>query len=411
MKKKNLISWYFGTFAGLSRPVWLLSLVMLINRSGTMVIPFLTVYLTQELDYSLTQASFVMASFGGGSVLGSYIGGKLTDVYGYYRIQFWSLFLGGFVFWLLIYMESLWSFCVTIFILSMIADAFRPASMVAVAAYSKEENRTRSYALIRLAINLGWAIGPVVGGILAVTVGYNWLFFLDGLTCISAALLFIVALPMKKAKAGEVKEEPSTEPGLPAHKDLKYLLFLFYVLVSSIAFMQLFSTYPVFLKESFLLSEDQIGAVMAINAIMIVLTEMPLVHGLEKRYRPLPIIGIGMAFIGISYVVFNFTNWIGIIIISILFITVGEMLAMPFTNTYAIGRAKSHNRGQYMALFSMTYSVSHIFAPIVGMQLADHYGYGFMWYVVGGLSLLAVMGIWQLEVSEKKSVFPSVKVG
>ena len=96
---------------------------MLINRSGTMVIPFLSVYLTQVMGYSLGQAGWVMSCFGAGSVLGSYIGGQLTDRIGFYKVQFWSLLLSGLAFIALGYVNSLPAICTMVFLTSTIADA------------------------------------------------------------------------------------------------------------------------------------------------------------------------------------------------------------------------------------------------------------------------------------------------
>ncbi len=184
---KASVQLYKNAYQGIPKPVWLLSLVMLVNRSGTMVIPFLTVYLV-KLGYSLTQAGFVMTMFGAGSIVGGFVGGKLTDKYGFFYTQLICLFLNGLFFILLGFMSSLWQIAICIFILSSVGEGFRPANASAIAAFSTEENRTRSYSLNRLATNLGWAIGPAVGGLLA---GYNFklLFWVDGLTCIFAASL------------------------------------------------------------------------------------------------------------------------------------------------------------------------------------------------------------------------------
>ena len=155
-----LLRLYRDSFAGLSPAIWWLALITLINRSGTMVLPFLTIYLTQALDFSLQQAGWVMSCFGLGSVAGSYLGGYFTDRVGYYRVMFWTLFLSGGAFLLLMLVKTMLWFCLAVFLLSLIADGFRPASMASIAAYAKPENRTRSLSLIRMAINTGWSIGP-----------------------------------------------------------------------------------------------------------------------------------------------------------------------------------------------------------------------------------------------------------
>jgi MFS family permease len=181
------IQLYRNAYSGLSGQMWWLALITFVNRSGTMVIPFLTVYLTHK-GYSLQQAGYAMAAFGAGSILGGFIGGKMTDRFGFYYVQVVSLFLNGALFLALGQMQTLTQIIICIFILSSLGEAFRPANSAAIASYSNDSNRTRCYSLNRLAVNLGWAIGPAVGGILA-SFSYTLLFWADGITCMVAALL------------------------------------------------------------------------------------------------------------------------------------------------------------------------------------------------------------------------------
>ena len=155
---------YKSSYGGLSRNTWWLSLVMFVNRSGTMVIPFMTMYMTQELGVDIAKAGFVMSLFGAGAIIGALIGGKVTDKLGFHYVQLFTLLGGGIMFIVLGQMKSYTAICITTFFLSMVNEAFRPANSVAIAHYSKDENRTRSYSLNRLAINLGWAFGSALGG-------------------------------------------------------------------------------------------------------------------------------------------------------------------------------------------------------------------------------------------------------
>jgi predicted MFS family arabinose efflux permease len=156
-----------NAYGGLSPKIWLLALVMLINRAGTMVVAFMTVYTTQKLHFSIENAGFVMMSFGFGAILGSYLGGKLTDIFGYFFVQFGSLFIGGLLFFVVAEIQTFELLCVATFILSAFGEAYRPANSVSIAHLSTPETFTRSISLVRLAINLGWAVGPVLGGFFA----------------------------------------------------------------------------------------------------------------------------------------------------------------------------------------------------------------------------------------------------
>ena len=394
------IQLYRNAFSGLSREVWLLSLVMLINRSGTMVIPFLTIYLTTDLGFTFGQAGLAMSCFGAGSILGTYIGGRLTDRIGYYPVMFWSLLLGGGMFLLLMWMKTLLSFCIAIFFLSLIADAFRPANMASVGAYSRPQNLTRSISLIRLAVNLGFSVGPAVGGILATTLGYDWLFVVDGLTCIGAAVIFRIYLKPKPRLIVEEEhaEVPVASGPVPnPYRDGPFLLFIGLMLLTAIAFFQLFTTLPVFLKQEYGLSERLVGGLLALNGLLIALMEMPLVYSVEGRVSRMALIRLGAVLIGISFLVLNLGHWTVLLLLSILAITFGEMANFPFSNSFAVDRSVEGNRGQYMALYSMTFSLSHVIAPSLGMQLADHFGFFTLWIVMASLCGITVLGYWWLE--------------
>lgn len=148
---KRTLNIYQDSFRGLSKEVWWLALITFINRTGTMVLPFLSLYLTKDLNLSLSQVGWIMTSFGVGSLLGSWLGGKLTDKIGFYKVMFWSLLITGFLFIGLQYVNSFSGFVFGIFLTMTVADTFRPAMFVSLKAYSKLENQTRSLTLIRLA--------------------------------------------------------------------------------------------------------------------------------------------------------------------------------------------------------------------------------------------------------------------
>ena len=105
----RIISIYVDSFAGLNRSVWLLSFIMFINRAGAMVLPFMSLYLTKSLNFSLTEAGYVMAAYGVGSILGAYLGGQLTDRFGFYHVQLYSLIGGSILLFALIFLDGFWS--------------------------------------------------------------------------------------------------------------------------------------------------------------------------------------------------------------------------------------------------------------------------------------------------------------
>ncbi len=380
---------YIGTFKGLSTEVWWLALITLINRAGTMVVPFLSLYLTKSLNFSLAEVGWIMSAFGAGSVLGSWLGGKLTDKIGYYKIMVFSLITSGVLFVFLQFLNTFVQISVGVFILLAVADMFRPAMFVALSAYSKPENKTRSVTLIRLAINLGFSAGPAVGGIIIVTMGYGGLFWVDGITCILAGLLLVNVLNPKTARTFDdvVVQNPKS-----AYKDITYLIFLAAMILFSISFLQYFSTMPLYYKDIHFLNETKIGLLMGMNGLLIFIFEMPIVKYLENgRFTKMSLIIIGAILTGLSFLVLNLTSWAGVLIIGMILMTVGEMVAFPFSNAFALQRAKRGNQGEYMALYSIGFAIAHILGHNTGMQFVDRFGFDFTWYSITGLMFMSIL--------------------
>jgi predicted MFS family arabinose efflux permease len=185
---KTLLSTLLTSFSGIPRAVWLLSAVSLINRTGSMVICFLTIYLTQQLGFDLRSAGYVLVFYGIGTICGLYVGGWLTDKIGYRRVQMATLLLSGVFVIATMYVREFWTMCAMTFLFAFFADAFRPANQVAIRMNSDDATRTRAFSLMRIAVNLAISVALIGGGLL-VKLGWHWLFWVDGLTCFAAALL------------------------------------------------------------------------------------------------------------------------------------------------------------------------------------------------------------------------------
>jgi len=400
MLKRTFTS-YRDSFSGLSKEVWWLALITFINRAGTMVIPFLSLYLTKDMHLSLSEVGWIMTCFGLGSLLGSWLGGKLTDKIGFYKVIFFSLLITGFSFIALQFVHTFLGFAVGIFLTMTFADAFRPAIYVSLKAYSTPENQTRSLTLIRLAINLGFSFGPFFGGLIIAAISYSGLFWVDSITCIAAVLVMRIVLKEKKIQVDELIEDIETEKNvISVYRDKPFWLFLLIIFIMGFVFMQLFSTMPLFYKEVHGLTEVQIGLLMSVNGFLIFLFEMPLIHYIEKKlFDRMKIITWSLVLLAMSYVLLNTTSWSGILVVSMLFITLGEMLAFAFSNNFAMNRAPLGSEGRYLALYSMAFSCAHIFSAKTGMEVISRFGFSVNWFLMGGLGLLAVfLMIWLRKI-------------
>jgi predicted MFS family arabinose efflux permease len=393
MMLQSAVSDYRKAFTGLSASIWWLSLVMLVNRSGTMVIPFMTVYMTLHFGAGVSEAAFVMTLFGAGSILGALLGGKAADRFGYFYVQLAALTGGGLLFILLGFMRSYAGVCAVAFLLSLVNEAFRPANAVAVAQYSREENRTRSYSLNRLAVNLGWAVGGALGGFLA-SRSYSLLFWVDGCTNLAAALLLFFVLRPTRKKAAVQEAPKATEQARSVYADKPYLFFVFLQVFFAICFFQLFTILPVYFKTVLHLSEAFIGITMSLNGLIITFFEMVIVFRLEGKRPPLFYIIPGVLLVGVSYAVFNIP-WLSAITLALLstvIISFGEILSMPFMNTFWVKRTVAGNRGQYAGLFTSSWSVAQIVGPLAGGLIAEKAGYPVLWWAIAGVCVLLAIG-------------------
>ncbi|NEU08279.1 MFS transporter [Flavihumibacter sp. R14] len=390
---QNTIGLYKKAYSGLTRESWYLTLVMFINRSGTMVLPFMTIYCTQQLKFTIVQAGFIMALFGAGSIAGAFIGGKITDKIGFHYLQVGALLTGGTMFFVISFLETFLTLGIGTFILSMCNESFRPANSAAVAHYSSEENRTRSYSLNRLAINLGWSFGGAIGGFLA-SIDYHFLFYVDGCTNIFAGLLLLKLLPpVRNNKHTPVSKEKMVVRS--AYSDKIYLLFILLTILFASCFFQLFTMQPVFFKTVWHFDEQFIGLLMALNGLIIVVTEMVLIHQLEGKRPPLYFITWGVFLVGAGFAIFNMlpaVAWVAIL--SLCVISLGEMLSMPFMNTFWISRSNENNRGEYAALYTIAWSAAQILAPVYGAVMIEHGGFDLLWWFMGATCTITSIGYY-----------------
>ena len=380
----------------MQRNVWVLSVSMFINRSGSMVLLFTSLYLTDKLHFTIAQAGFVMSFYGIGSILGSYTGGWLTDRRNHFDIMFYSLIGSGLILLLMIFFTSYWAIAAIIFSYALVADMFRPANSAAIGAYSDPENRTRSVSLVRLAINLGFSIGPAIGGFIAMHFGYKLLFVMDACTSFGAAVLLWVYLPRKQNIRSQAQRDILSDKKTSAYRDYLYLFFIALVALYGTCFFQIFASIPQYFSKICHYNEGLIGLLLALNGLLVVLIEMPLVTWLEKKGNMFRYIVGGTLCIPVALTIL----WLGsgILFWAMMYtfiLTIAEVLAMPFMMNYVLSQPVKERQGQYSALYSIGWGVANIIAPSVGLGIAGRFGFGWMFILFITLSFITAIGfVW-----------------
>ena len=389
---------YLNAYSGLSRPSWMLALVMLINRTGAMVLPFLGVYMTTALDYSLKQAGWVLSCFGLGSVVGSAAGGWLTDRYGHFRTQLGSLVLAVPAFVALSFVTDPVALAGGVFLLSTITDIFRPANSVSLSAYVQPQNITRAFSLNRMAINLGFSVGPALGGLLA-AVSYHLLFYGNALSAAAAGLVFYSYFRQKeRARMAAVNAPAPRKIGASPWRDRPFVLFSLLRCCYGISFFPLLGTLPIFYKEVARLSDWQIGLLLGFNGLVVFALEMILVRYSERRWRMARIVVMGTVLCGLGYLTLLLYHHVIVLYLSMFMLSLSEILFMPFTSTIAIKRAPEGRQGAYMGMNAMSFSLATILAPYLGTQMASHFGFDRLWWATAALALCTALALsWNMR--------------
>jgi len=359
----------------------------------------MTIYCTQQLHFTITQAGSIAGLFGVGAVLGAFIGGKITDRWGFYDLQIFALLSGGLFFIILGYQTTFINLAVGTFILSMCNESFRPANSTAIAHYSNESNKTRSYSLNRLAVNLGWAFGGAIGGFLA-GINFHLLFWVDGCTNMVAAVMLLILIPRVKVAGGVksvITDSDKANTGTSAYRDKLYLLFIVLTTLFGTCFFQVFTMQPVFYRTQWHFTEQLIGSLMALNGCLIAFTEMVLIHSLEGRRHAMQYIPIGVLMVGGGFVMLNLLPAsIFSALFVVMFITYGEIMAMPFMNSFWVVRTTTYNRGEYAALYTMAWSVAQSLGPYLGSHIIGWYGYQTFWWGIGAACAVVSLGFYSI---------------
>ena len=380
---KALGRFYADAFRGLGGDVWRLAVGLLVNRAGTMVLPFLSLYLVRELDYDAAAASGVLFAFGLGSVFGSYSGGALSGRLGTVPVQIGSLALSGLGFLLLSTLRSFEAMAVGVFVVGALSDAYRPACMAAAVEASTPANRARALGLIRLAANSGMAIGPAAGGLLA-AIDYRLIFYGESLTCVLAAVWLARSLGGRRFESAAAEEGQARGRSPWSDPAFRYLLALIFLL--ALVLFQIFSTLPLYLTDEYGLDERGVGLIFALNALLIVAFEMVLIKLLE-RHNPVWLLGLGVLLMCVGFSLLPLGRGMAFAAFTVMIWTAGEMLAFPFSNLLVAQRAGEGRTGEAMGIYSAVFSVAVVLAPVLGLAILDRFGGDVLWLCAGLMTI------------------------
>ncbi|HKJ80952.1 MAG TPA: MFS transporter [Ignavibacteriaceae bacterium] len=395
--KQNINPW--KGLRNLPHNMWVLFWATLINRAGTMVLPFLALYMTKQFNYSESQAGFVLAVYGIGAMMTSPVIGKVSDKVGSFKIMKISLLLTGFMFFVYPHISNYYLILVFTFAMAVINEAFRPANLSLISEVVPAVQRRTAFALNRLAINLGMSIGPVVGGLLTL-INFSIIFYVDGITSLIAVGFLILAKWEKiedqepahiASGSGEVKH-------IGALKDKHLVYFLIALIPLVMVFFQHMSTMPLFLVHDLGMTAATYGALTIINTGLIILIEVPLSNYLTSwSFKKSLTVGAILTAVGFGGMAF--AHSIPLLIISISFWTFGEMIVFPASAAFVSEIAPAKKRGEYMGFYQMSFSLSFMAGPWLGALVLENYGSFSLWS--GAFVFCIISAFMMLGLNEK----------
>lgn len=391
----------------LPREVWYLCLAILINRAGTMVLPFLTLYLTIELDFQPGSAGLALTVYGLCAIVTAPLAGRFSDRFGGLRIMKLSLVLSGLILFVFPFVTSLTGIFVICGLWAFASEAFRPPSMAIIGDLAGPERRKAAFALSRLAINLGMSIGPVIGGFLAMR-SYQLLFVVDGSTSLLAGLL-LALLPWKTlhrdnkellaAARNETEEPKSALRYSDVLKDRRFTYFLLAMLPIELVFFQPLAAMPLFLVRELQMTEAGIGLLFAINTVIIIIVEVPLNMAMAN-WQHRHALALGALLVGLGFGALMLIDGVTGAALTVVIWTFGEMIFLPASAAYVSDVAPREQAGAYMGLYTMGFSVALAVGPWLGTAIMERYGASAVWMGTFVCGLVTAVMIWYLRVEE-----------
>ena len=371
----NRMKNFFISYQGLPKQVWIFGLMTAINRIGAMVVPFLSKYLYDDLNFSYAQIGTIMLLFGVGSFGGTLIVAKLSNYFSSYKLMVFSMFTSGTILFFMQYVTAFYFVCCMVFAYSFVADMFRPVMIATLKDYVGKQDRIKALTLIRVASNFGFLVSPLLAGIFIMGFSYSFLFIFDSLSSVLAIITFVLFVKEKKVLHKLVFKNYQDEK-FPFLKDNIFLVHCFVAVLTGFVFFQIFTVFPLFYTNYLKLSTSYVSFFLVFYGLIVFLLEIPLVEYIrQKKWYSLNVIMFGLLFLGLGYILLAVFPSLPTVFISLLMISIGSMLTFSFATDFVLKRSYKTKEGKFLSFFQISYSIAHILSAKLGFYIVDHFGY------------------------------------
>jgi MFS family permease len=374
------------TLRSFPRPVWILFAGVFLNKFGTFVVPFLTLYLTRQ-GFTIGEAGLAIGAYGLGRLGAAFIGGHLADTFGRRKTIVLSMVLAAVSMLLLSQARTLSAIVLLTGLASLTGELYLPACSALLADLVPEHRRVTAYAAYRLSFNAGWAFGPAAAAFLAAH-SFLWLFVGDALTSVMFAVVAWYLLPrgVRSAQA----EAGWSEAWNVLRQDRRIHQVALATLLIGLVIHQLVSSYGLHVT-TLGFSDATYGALLSLNGLLVVIIELPLTTW-SRRFPSRPVMALGYLMMGAGLVLNAWFHGLPALIIGMIVFTFGEMTFAPVAGAYVASLAPSRMRGRYMGAWGFSNSLSLMLGPGLGMMVFAR-SPAALWIGCGGLAVLAALTI------------------
>ena len=414
MKLINLTK-IFNPYKGLSKEIYILALGRMINATGSFIFPLITLILTIKIGVNKTDAGYIISAAGIFFMLSGVIGGKLTDCFGRKKLIITFNSLGAICYLIAACLGTSIYLVPMVILAGFLMGIAGPASGGLIADITTPKTRDGAYSLFYMAINVGFTISPIIGGLLLKN--YLWLLFLlDGVTCLISVLLIFIYIPESIHKAKEVlgedrKYEEHME-GSIFKVLLKRPILIFFSLVMfgyNFVYSQLSFLYPIYVSK--LVPGNGAGfygMLISFNAI-IVITMTPIITKLISGEKAIKRIFLGGIFYTVGFGMLGFISSIPFIYVSVIIITLGEIVITISSAPFVVNHTPASHRGRMDAVLPIIMGVGFTIGPAIMGTILKVTTIENGWRFVGTVMLIYTFLTYLLYAYDEKQRYISSK--
>ncbi|KOV95074.1 MDR family MFS transporter [Streptomyces sp. NRRL B-3648] len=374
--------------SGLPPAFWWLWTSTLVNRLGAFVATFMALYLTLDRGYSASYAGLVASLHGLGGVVSSLGGGVMADRLGRRPTLLVAQTATAASVALLGFMTDPVAIAGVAFLVGMASNASRPAVQAMMADIVRPEDRVRAFSLNYWAINLGFAVSSMAAGFIA-EVSYRAGFLIEaGMTLACAAVVF-AKLP--ESRPAPTARQAEAEVGLgTVLRDGRYMAVVGLSFLVALIFQQGSVGLPVAMGRAGFSAADY-GLAIAVNGILIVALQIPVTRFIEHR-DPRTLLVASSLLAGYGFGLTAFAGSVGVFMATVCVWTLAEIVSAPTQTGLVVRLSPLHGRGRYQGMYTLSWSVAALVAPLMSGAVIDHLGAGWLWAMCAGVGTVAGLG-------------------